>query len=642
MAARSAFVLCGLALWLATNVYHGIWHDARLYSVMALRRLMPSAYAADPWFLFGAQDGISIFPPLFSQTVAGFGLGDAARGMALAGGLAFVGAAFAFARAARLENYSTLAFLLLTSFPLAYCPNDWMITRLSESIVTARSFAVTASLAALAAHLRGFERAGWLLHGLALWLHPLMAVGAAIASLGNRLPDKAVLAGVMLVPALMIALIFFDVPQLRAMDATWFDLVAQTAIIVVMPGEHHDASLIVAAAAILLLGAMYGQAALRRWYALAVIVGFLGYAATLAASQFYPAALILQVQPWRALWLTLVFAVVALCDLASGWREASSIRRLGLLAGGSLLVLFELGGGYGLLAAAIMLRVAGNAVMAWLVALSLPRLERAAWMLFLVAAGSETPSLLQSFSLIGGRSLVADPILPEVVRGVLLTGGFGLLALAAWAIMQRVPAALGLVLAAVAFGAGLARWDQRSEFLRSLESHYRATPIPEYFAGHIQPGDVVYWADFPERVWFELRTASYTGSVQAVGIVFSQRHALEIERRLKRVVQIGIADELFADPRIDDIARTSYALSQRSVRSADNLHAIATSQSGDRTLTRISLAFICADPVLDWVIDPADFPEIAVSHATIPMPIRRKTAVVDHALYDCRSLRKRN
>lgn len=638
MAARSALILSGLALWLTTNAYYGIWHDARLYSLMAMRHLMPQAYAADPWFLFGAQDGVSIFPVIFAQAVAGFGLGEAARGMALAGGLAFVGAAFVFARAVRLGHFSTLAFLLLVSFPLAYCPNDWAITRLSESFVTARPFAVAASLAALAAHLRRLETAGWLLHGLALCLHPLMAVGPAVVSLGARLPDKAVLAGVMLAPVLMIALVFFDVPPLRAMDATWFDLVAQTAVIVVMPGIHHDASLVAAAAAILLLAAMYGQAHLRRWYALAVIVGFLGYVVTFAASLVYPSALILQVQSWRALWLTLVFAVVALCDLAARWPEASPPGRIGLLAGGTLLLLFELGGGYGLLVAAIVLRIADKSVMACLGRWPLMLLERAGWLVFLVAAGTEVPSLLQLFALIGGGLLVADPVLPDIIRGVLLTGGFGLLAVAGWTMLRRTSANVSLGLAVAAVGVALFFWDQRSTFVRALEGRYRAAPASEYFAGQIRQGDVVYWHGARERVWFELRTANYASSTQAVGIVFSERLALEMQRRLGRMVQIGLPDAVFLDSQIDDKTRLSLTLAQRNVMRPFNLHGWEPSAWGNASeLTPTSLRYLCADPVLDWVINPAYFHTLATATEIVPTS---RSQGQRFALYDCRRLRE--
>jgi hypothetical protein len=637
MAARLALLFSGAALWLATNLYWGIWHDARLYSLMAMRRLMPNAYEAEPWFLFGAQDGASIFPALFAQVVASVGLGEAARGTALAGGMVFVGAAFAFSRAARLGQYSALAFLLLVSFPLAYCPNDWMITRLSESFVTARPFAIAASLAALAAHLRGRQVAGWVLHGLALWLHPLMAVGAAAVSLGARMSDRAVLAGVMFAPVLMLALILFDVPPLRAMGAIWFDLVAQTAVIVVMPGEHHDASLIAAAAAVLVLAAMYGRPALGRWYVLAVIVGFLGYVATLAASRFHPAALILQVQPWRALWLTMVFAVVALSDLVSGWRNASSMGRLGLLAGGSLLLLFELGGGYVLLISAIVLRVADTAVMACLGRLSLTLLRRSVWLVFLVSAGTELALLSAVFGLAGGGSPVAEPVLPDIARGFLLTGGFGLLAVAVLTALRSVPANIGLGLAIVAFSAALAFWDQRSIFVIELEGRYRAASAPEHFSGKIRQGDVVYWQGSPERVWFELRTASYAGSVQAVGIVFSERLALEMQRRLGRVAQIGVPDELFADSRVSDADRLGHALAHKGLQWPENLHAWDASGSLEQDdLTPTSLHYLCADPALDWVINSAVLSGLESSIA--PLPMRRGQK--DHALYDCHKLRR--
>ena len=636
MQARLSVGFFGCALWLATNAYFGIRHDGRFYSLMAMRRLMPEAYTAEPWFVFGKQDGFSFFPVIFAQVVAGFGLGEASRWMTLAGGLVFVGGAFAFTRAARLGQFSTLAFLLLTSFPLAYCPNDWGILRLSESFLTARPFAVAASLAALAAHLRGREVTGWLLHGLALCLHPLMAVGAVVVSFGAKRSDRVVVASVILASMLMIALVFFDAPLLHAMDEAWFDLVAQSAVIAVMPGEQHDASLIAVAAAILLLGAMYGRPYLRRWYVLAVIVGFLGYAATLVASRFYPSTLILQVQSWRALWLTLVFALLALCDLASRWREVSLAGRLGLVLSGCLLLLFELGGGYGLLLSAIVLRIGGKKLSTFLEKLPLARVERVAWLVLLVTVATAIPNLLLLFDVIGGGRLVTQTELPDIVRGILLTGGFGLLAIAVWAMLRHLPAGVAIAFAIMAVSVALFFWDQRSAFRRALEGRYYTAATPEYFGDHLRQGDVVYWHGEPERVWFELRTSSYASSTQAVGIVFSEPLALEMRRRLGRVAQIGLPDEMFLDSRIDDSARLSYSLSLRHLIWPSNLHRWEPPAIPEyRDLTRTSLRYVCADPALDWVIDSAVFPELATARERLPVARGEET----FALYDCRILR---
>ncbi|PKO83514.1 MAG: hypothetical protein CVU17_07940 [Betaproteobacteria bacterium HGW-Betaproteobacteria-11] len=634
-----AIFLAGFALWLLLHPYWGIWHDARLYSVMALHWLMPQNYARDPWFVYGTQDGISLFTPLFARLVAWLGLGEAARLVSLLGGFVYALASWTLVRVARPGRFGALAFLLLMSFPLAYCPNDWGITRLAEAFPTPRPFAVAASLAALTFQLRGRVGWAWGFHGLALLLHPLMAIGAVALGLGARLQEKLAVLAIGLAPLAVIALILAGVPRFQAMDGHWFDLVAQTAVIVMMPGRDYDQTLLVLAAALLLLAAQFGEARLRRYYVLALIVGFLGLAVTLLASSFYPSALVLQVQPWRALWLTLVFAVIAVCDLAGQWPGATRHGRVGLLLAATALLWVEYGGGYGLLAVAIALHFARGGLVRCSHALSEVWAYRFGWLVFSVSVISALPGLWLEFEMQGAAQSVWAEV-SDGLRGLLVTGGFGLLAFLTWLVLVRLPERTGLLLGLLACGAVLTVWDQRGEFVRALEKRYRPYAPPTYFAGHIRPGEVVYWPGNPEGIWFELHTASYAGSVQAVGIVFSRRHALEMERRLKRTAQVGIADELFADPRLDEAARLASVLRRRYISWPDNLHAMASVQGEINALSRKSLVYLCNDPALDWVIDPMDFPELAMTHEVIPLYKHGKSVDVDHSLYDCRQMRQ--
>ncbi len=122
--------------------------------------------------------------------------------------------------------------------------------------------------------------------------------------------------------------------------------------------------------------------------------------------------------------------------------------------------------------------------------------------------------------------------------------------------------------------------------------------------------------------------------------MFSRRHALEIERRLVRTAQIGMPDELFRDPRIDDGSRGTYSLARRGISSPSNLHAIASLQSSGEKLTRLSLTYLCADPELNWVMSVTEFPEFAESRAQIPLRKLDGTMVIDHFLYNCEKVRR--
>lgn len=640
--------LLGLALWLAIHPYSGIWHDARLYAVMALKSLAPAAYAHDPWFTFGKQDGMSLFTPLFAWLTRWVGLGEAARGLALFGGVAYCLGCWMLTRACQLDKLAALAFLLLVSVPLAYCPNDWMITRLTEAFATPRPLAIALSLMALASQRLGYRTWPWLLHGLALLLHPLMASGPLALAIGLRLSERRMarlLAGFFI---LVIAGILLGIPALRAMDGYWLNLVTQTGVIVVMPGMDHDQTLIIAASAVLLLAVGQRQDEMRRGYLLALIIGFLGYVITLVASRFYPSALVLQVQPWRALWLTLVFAVIAFCDLAGRWQNGDRLGRSALLLAASTLLLLEHGGAHVLLGAAIGLHYWRRAIVRRVEKIPLRWFWHGSQAIFVVSLLSELPSLALIFKM-HGMALAKSSSLPwlgDDWRGFLDVGGFGLLALLVWLLWRYMPRRAGIVLAVSVCVFALFQWDQRTVFSATLENRFQGDAQPEYFSSQIRRGDVVYWQGNPERTWFELRTASYAGSVQAVGIVFSRAHALEIERRLSRVAQVGVPDGLFRDARVDDPDRLAYKRLRHPMQWPDDLHAIAAlAQLADSRLSPASLAYLCADPALDWVIDRTDLPLLATAHAEIPVRrfdhVRRRDCAdkARHALYDCRGIR---
>jgi hypothetical protein len=150
----------------------------------------------------------------------------------------------------------------------------------------------------------------------------------------------------------------------------------------------------------------------------------------------------------------------------------------------------------------------------------------------------------------------------------------------------------------------------------------------------------VYWPGNTERTWFQLLTSSYAGRLQAIGVVFSRAHALEIERRLSRVAQVGAPDDLFRDPRVDGLGRLAYKRLRHSAHWPDDLHAIANlTWQDDSQLSAVSLAYLCADPALDWVVDQTDLPTLAVAHVEIPVWDMHGVHTVAHTLYDCRHIR---
>ena len=85
-ASSIALLLVGMALWLASHPYLGIWHDARVYTIMALHWLDPVPFARDPWFMFGSQSDLSLFAPLYGSVVGWLGVEAGARWTSALGG----------------------------------------------------------------------------------------------------------------------------------------------------------------------------------------------------------------------------------------------------------------------------------------------------------------------------------------------------------------------------------------------------------------------------------------------------------------------------------------------------------------------------------------------------------------------------
>ena len=629
-ASRSAgwVLLClGVSLWMLCNPYAGIWHDARVYAVMALRRLDPAAYANDPWFMFGSQDGFSIFSHLYAPLVAGFGLGRAAMLTTLLGSVAFVAAVMRFAQAHVEGNLAALLMLLLIGLPLAYCPNDWTVLYVAESFATARPFAIAASLMAIAVQRDQGWKHGLPWHFLAFGLHPLIAIGAIAMAFCVTCSYRWTTAITILVIFLGGILGVLGWEAMLPMGAPWRTLVEHTAGVVVLSGEYDDAAPVVLIASLLLGGACFGRESLRVWYGATLFVGLAGYFTSLLASCCFPAHLLLELQSWRALWLAVIYAIVALVDLGHS-AYVLPVRRNAILMGIALILHYGIFGGWGLLIYVLFLRWVWCRFTNGLYPQTRKQIGKAIrWMaialILLALPGLWIEFYGRGLSLPLWRALTGIAILD----GLLINGGFAVLAYFFWLWFAYVRRALRVTLMAILLVAISTAWDHRLPQHRQSEAAYGPASSTRMFANFVKRGDVVYWPHQVDRVWFELGTSSYAGSTQAVGIVFNEKFALELERRLSHAVT-ALAD--VDDSQLDQLFRNK-TLSHRW-----NLHAYETEENGlTLTLTPNGLRRLCSDPALDWVIDRQHFPELASA-------VKQEVSDVGDqsiSLYECRRMR---
>ncbi len=608
---RAIFLIAGLGLWLLSHPYWGIWHDARVYTLMALHWLSPSNFVRDPWFMFGSQDTFTLFSPLYGSAIATFGIDSAAKWGTLLAGACYVVAAWFFSRCLPIWRARSLLFLLLVSLQLVYSVNDFGLTesfRLSESFITSRQYSIAFALTGLALAISGRRFAIPLVLGISTVLHPLMGIWAVLVCVAVLLPIRCrvVLVLAVLTTITLIALSISGWGPFRLISGEWARLVRGSALIVfVAPDGSHRLEFVLVCYALLGCGIRWGQQTLKRWYQVVLIVSGSAYLVSWFCSEYFPAAIVMQAQLWRANWLALVFAMVAALELAAvAFRADRPLRDLAVISGG-LLVLFPFVGVASLIVSALL----ANSVQIRFVELLLRQktliLNVIRWLAG-VTVLAVFAQLSMSISEVGSLLWRAgDSIGPvaDFVRGLLFTGGYGLLALGFWWFGSscRWRFTFLVVSTALIIGAAM-QWDDRKPQRRLMDEHiFGATNALStvLFSGLVHPGKTVYWQGAPERVWYELRTASYVSSTQAIGIVFSERMTLEVARRLARVSLAGSPlpiPETITHDREEMVRMRNLDPTQRKV-DIDDLHTYEAQK-----LTRDGLEFICKDPELDYVI----------------------------------------
>lgn len=630
-------LLIGAAWWLASHPYWGVWHDARVYTLMAVRWLTPEAFARDPWFMFGSQDAFTLFSPLYGSTVAWLGVEPAAKAWAFGLGMLFVLASWVFSRAVSRSHYVFL-FFALVAVPWVYCANSYDVIgemRISESFVTSRHLAVSLSLLGAAAVMGGrwVGAAAWFAGGMAI--HPLIAIWPLLVACGVKLGLSA--RWVALVAAvgalLVLGLAWLALPGFRHLAGDWADYVRYTAKIV-FPGEGGTHRLEFAATCYVLLacGFRWGTPRLRRWYFCTLIVAASAYGVYWFCSVLAPSVIVMQIQPWRANWVALLFSAVAALDLTVRGVRLSSARRLLTLAAWTA----GLAAGWGAVALlgalsvlpGLFLRFAGRlvrgryrgAIFGGLAAVLVLVL-----CLWLASAWADVEMLVPALP-IQYRGAYAQTAL---LSATLISGVGGALPLFAGAWIGRWGRRTGLIFGLALFPLAIWTWDQPRE-PRLQDAFGRASGEPRaLFGGLVKPGATVYWQGRPEYVWFLLGTASYASSVQAIGIVFSEPMTFELARRLQRIAladlvqgeAVGAGREALVQ---HFLARGLAAFEPR------NLHAYERT-----TLTEAGLRLLCDDPQLDFVIHDQLFPTLVRATETQAGP---RNSIVWN-LYRCADLR---
>jgi len=381
---------------------------------------------------------------------------------------------------------------------------------------------------------------------------------------------------------------------------------------------------------VLWLGGRHGDIRFRRGYLVLALLLSSSILLALLCSYFLPVRLVLQVQPWRIMWLAIPLATVVFCDLAgqawrAGTRHFAVFCVLATLAWSfeTARVLLP----YGAIAVMGSPSLAGHwrTMHGWL-----DRHRSVAMAALLVFALGMLPVFYVSME-IAGNSLHA-PIFAgaPVIDGFFVTGGLGLVFLAV--ILGFRPTRYALLLLSLPLVAYAAtRWDARSPFLKMTEGNYlSASGNATKLGQDIRRGDVVLWPEHGLDVWFVAGTANYAIDRQTTGLVFSAGKTAEARRRLER---ISLASLLAGEgAAFEAMARAQLATV---LRVADR-NPLNVNSYGDGVPTAAGIAYLCQDAELDWVV--SGLPAVA-GHSGISLDAGRDGRK-PYFLHHCGSIRR--
>ncbi|HEX3406380.1 MAG TPA: hypothetical protein VHS81_04005 [Caulobacteraceae bacterium] len=443
---------------------------------------------------------------------------------------------------------------------LAWLPADYGaagVFHFAESFATARLWAEAAGLAALALALaaeratpergtdgrRRLARAGQLaLTALCAAIHPIMAlpvVGAGLALAAWRdwrwlaLPAAAgaALIGAGLAGAPMAARLF------QSLDPAWRAVTAErTPVVFPTLWPATSWAWIVCQLTTLALAARALEGPSRRLVIAAAGLGIAGLAVSLA----WPNLLVVQLQPWRTLWLTAVMATGALPIVGWAlWRQGGA----GRAALAALTLAWVLRDSAAATAGCSLLALALSAWPGdrpflrpvWIGALGIAAGVGAAVAALRLGAGlavfgpiTSTPAAALANAWRTGLQvpLGLAAALTLAIAGTRLSGRW----------MRAAGAAAAGLLAVLA----VLLWDARAPFVRAAEDGRARLQLPAAASGA-----GVYWHDGFGAEWLITRRPDWWGRWQGAGMVFDRVQALEWERRRRLAAAAGLAPAVY-------------------------------------------------------------------------------------------------
>jgi len=518
-------------VYAASHPYWGIAHDARLYLGQAIQRTGIADLSTDPFFAYGSQDRFTFYTRPLGELISLLGLSWAALLSTVLGVSAMLVATFGMVRRLAGTQAALAATLFVAALPGRYSALGLLLV---EPYATPRAWASACVLFGMWAVLERRRAASLAAFVLALLFHPLIALpGIAWVALVVGRPRWLIALG--MGGALIVAgAAIFDVSPfdqlLVRIDGEWRRLLEdQSPYLYLLLWEHrewsgHSGTSTMVVLAVPLLAVRMSDAT-RRVFLAGGAVAAGGALASLVGGDVLQIALVVQVQPWRALWiasfLTLVGAGILLVRVTGRWSVEDAVVLCAVAAG---LMLQSWASPIPVIVAGLLLlslaRTPGTTTARWsLIAAIAVLVESFVW------------CVLERANVAMARELSPDStsLWPISLRDPFLWLAIGLtVAWATFGLRARLLHVAFSVL--IAMGFGLAIWDwihaMRNDNAR-IGRHANVAAL----AAMIPESGAVYWNGDLVTPWFEMGRPSYTSITQMGGIVFHRSTAIEFSRR---------------------------------------------------------------------------------------------------------------
>jgi hypothetical protein len=615
--------------------YRGRHHDDPLYRAQVVNRVEGGRLAGDLFFRFGSQDNYSAFSRVVAPLAGAIGVPAMFLLLYLAASAMFFWSLIRIVHQLVPDPQAATLGLLA----IAVCNpviGGLDVFHVNENFFTPRVLASSLVLLALERILAGRLFTAAAVLAVAMAMHPLMAFPGVlflfIWCVLRYVPSRlALFLGVAAVAAVMTVLLVrpLGLRLFGDMDSAWYaEVVGRHAYLVSTEWSTRDWMQVTALATVIASGWALLRSDRRAGDFLASLtaVTLLGIVGSLVVCRF-PYALLVQGQPFRALWIAQTVQYPLAILLAKRWWASSSTGRvyaillLGFLATGPLGPRDLLIGAGSLLALAAVLRCAPTSLKAnrdWLsVAGALAVVSALQFGRYLWPTLKDWGEWCALLSLNSCIHNVLDQLAPGLRLVLALAAAVALGGLAGFGRWFRL-AALMIVLVVQSFGAITSEMPAFQDQVELDKDDVRF--VREYIAerSHDNPQTpTVYW---PTRrvdtLWFDVEVNSYSSVPPLAGTVSSREPAFEGARRAK-----------LASPFEMDLLRREYVMLPP--EAAAELRPLFQMSLQAEPPRAEDLLKLCSDENLDFVVARQGFAGLyEATNGT-------------WFIYDCRELRRR-